>query len=105
MPSYFNDGLIGYNMLSSILFLLNSLKSFLNVFFFKLFNKYLLSVFFVPDSVLRIGIQQFKKINPTLKVPALTELDSNWGKQPMSKYKGKFQISVTKERNMIAEWN
>lgn len=65
----------------------------------------------MPDTVLRIGIQRKKKKQTTkthkqpLKVSALIELDSNWGKQPMSKYKGKFQISVTKERNMIAEWN
>ena len=65
----------------------------------------------MPDSVLRIGIQQKKKKKKKkphkqpLKVSALIELDSNWGKQPMSKYKGKFQISVTKKRNMIAEWN
>ena len=52
----------------------------------------------MPDSVLRIGIQQKKKKKKKkphkqlLKVSALIELDSNWGKQPMSKYKGDSQL-------------
>lgn len=61
----------------------------------------------MPDTVqeFEYSVKNTHKNPQPLKFSALIELDSNWGKQPMSKYKGKFQMSLTKERNMIAEWN